>query len=1062
MRSRVLIGFLLSLVLLIGGGATAVGANHQRSVTLRGWTDASQMGDLPTRVPLAGVNVELAQYDASSLARELDAIAAAGFTWVRQTFLWSDIEPSQGQFDFSRYDALVQAVAARPSLRLVAVLDGAPAWARRVDASDRLFAPPASMAAFGKFAGQMAGHYVNQLDYYQIWDEPNLNTHWGGLDPQPADYAAMLKAAYPAIHGHNPNATVIAAALAPTVETGPHNLSDVLYLRALYDVGAADSFDAAAGKPYGFNSSPQDRLVSQDVLNFSHIILLREEMVKHGDGNKALWGSNFGWNHLPDGWSGPPSIWGQVSATDQRDYTRQAYERAELEWPWMGGLILEHWAPAAPADDPIQGFAVSKVAADWFQNGQFFAHPTLDTGLHDPHDSRVQAQGTWRFGPLGADVQQAGTGEPPEDGSDHKLTFSFEGTALAFKVRRGDYVAFLYITVDGQPANALPQVNNSRRDAYILLKSPDPDVPGTDLILAAKDLPSGNHTAEVRAYLGYDHWELAGIAVATPPDTRRFDLIILLGALAVLLGATGLVLTGRRIPWPGSPETITAYVRRMADVLGGIAVSLLAMIGMFLTWGGLLPDIFRRDPPALLLTALTAGLVYFSPAFIITVVALIVLWFIIYNRPVIGLALILFWAPMFLFPVQLYLSALPMVEVCLLLTFTAVVAHSVVTWKPHRLSRPTWYSLAPMDWALLAFVALATVTLLWSEQRSPAIREWRTMVLEPALFYLLFRWIRPSGRDLVRLVDVLLLSGTVVALIGLYLYFRADAGVGIVIAEQGSRRLSSVYGSPNNAALFLGRCIPFGIAMFLIAPGALRKLTAAVVTVIMGIAVLLTQSGGAILLGVPAALICVLLFWNWQRGLIATGVVGMAMALVLLFSRFIPRLQGLLDLSRSTSFARTQVWISAVNLLRERPILGAGLDQFLYLYRSRYILPDAWREPDLSHPHNFVLDYWISLGILGLVVLVALQVIFWRNALSAWRSWRAKDALLTAVVVGAMGCMADFLTHGFVDNSYFVVDLAFVFCFTAALVTRLVQLGKEHPELAPAVGQGNEPQLAAV
>ena len=34
-----------------------------------------------------------------------------------------------------------------------------------------------------------------------------------------------------------------------------------------------------------------------------------------------------------------------------------------------------------------------------------------------------------------------------------------------------------------------------------------------------------------------------------------------------------------------------------------------------------------------------------------------------------------------------------------------------------------------------------------------------------------------------------------------------------------------------------------------------------------------------------------------------------------------------------------------------------GLNNFLYQYRTRYVLPDAWEELDLSHPHN-------SLGLL--------------------------------------------------------------------------------------------------
>jgi len=1053
------IALALSLVLFIGGIATAVGTIYQRGVALRGIADPTQTADLPYRIPLAGVNVELTQYDPATLDRELSRIAAAGFTWLRQTFKWSVIEPTEGQFDFSRYDAIMKAISAVPTLQIVALLDETPAWARRPDASDRLIGPPASMAAFGRFAGEVAKRYGKQITYYQVWDEPNLNTHWGGLDPRPADYAAMLKAAYTAIHGNDDTATVIAAALAPTVETGPRNLSDVLYLRALYDLGAAESFDAAAGKPYGFDTGPEDRAVNQSVLNFSHIVLLREEMVRHGDGRKALWGSNFGWNHLPEGWSGPPSVWGQVDAATQRRYTRDAYTRAMREWPWMGGLILQHWKPAAPADDPIQGFAVESVAADWFEGGKFFAQSM--PGLYRPDDPRFKYQGKWRFGPLGADVQHTGTDDPPGDGSAHQLTFDFEGSALAFQVRRADYVAFMYVTVDGQPANALPR--NNSHDAYIQLKSPDLQT-RADLILAAKDLSPGTHAAQVRVYLSYDRWALAGIAIGTPVDTRRFDLLITGAGIVALLGLIGVVITGRqlilRVP-SGTWGGLALYARRMTDILIGIAVSALTMIGMFLTFGDVLPNVFRRDPPTLLLTVITVGLVYFSPAFIVTVLAVIALWLIIYNRPMVGLALIVFWTPFFLTPVQLYLSALPMVELCLTLAVSATVARGIIgmfTSPPSPLSASRegeirqvespslpagrglgWgKTLQLADWAMLAFVIVATLTLTWSEQRAPALREWRIMIIEPAIFYVLLRVTRLSDQDAVRLVDVLLLAGVLVAAIGLFQYGRG--GQGVVIAELGSRRLASVYGSPNNAALFLGRCIPFGVAMFLLSPTMLRRVVAAIIVLIMGVAVVLTQSGGAILLGVPAGVICVLILWDRRRGLIAAGAVVVGLVALIPLSRFIPRLQGALDLTRSSSLVRTQVWTSAINLLRERPILGGGLDQFLYLYRSRYILPEAWREPDLSHPHNVVLDYWVSLGILGLAILAALQVAFWRSALAAWRRLRHTDWLLTAVIVGAMGSMADFLAHGIVDNSYFVVDLAYVFCLTLALAVRLGRL----------------------
>jgi len=39
------------------------------------------------------------------------------------------------------------------------------------------------------------------------------------------------------------------------------------------------------------------------------------------------------------------------------------------------------------------------------------------------------------------------------------------------------------------------------------------------------------------------------------------------------------------------------------------------------------------------------------------------------------------------------------------------------------------------------------------------------------------------------------------------------------------------------------------------------------------------------------------------------------------------------------------------------------------------------------------------------------------------------------VVAGACGSMADLLVHGFIDNSYFLVDLAFLFWLALTLAS---------------------------
>ena len=318
--SRQFFIFLVTLAVLAGSLVTVGATLSDRNETLRGYVDATQDSNLPYRIPRLGVNAEMTEYSPEQLPHQLDLMRSAHITWVRQFFRWDQIEPQQGEYHWDQSDQIIQPFRADPDLKLVAVLTNSPAWARNQETF--VTAPPINPADFANFSHEFAARYGSTIDEYQIWDEPNLSAAWGNTNPHPADYLALLSGAYSAIHSADSTATVIAAALAPTVEQGPANISDIRYLNDLYSLGGAPYLDAVAAKPYGFNTPPDDRTVRDNTLNFSRIVALREIMVQHGDSAKALWASAWGWNYLPPNWSGDPSIWGSVTSEQQRIATR--------------------------------------------------------------------------------------------------------------------------------------------------------------------------------------------------------------------------------------------------------------------------------------------------------------------------------------------------------------------------------------------------------------------------------------------------------------------------------------------------------------------------------------------------------------------------------------------------------------------------------------------------------------------------------------------------------------------------------------------------------------------
>ena len=111
------------------------------------------------------------------------------------------------------------------------------------------------------------------------------------------------------------------------------------------------------------------------------------------------------------------------------------------------------------------------------------------------------------------------------------------------------------------------------------------------------------------------------------------------------------------------------------------------------------------------------------------------------------------------------------------------------------------------------------------------------------------------------------------------------------------------------------------------------------------------------------------------------------------------------------------------------PLLGVGPDNFLYAYRSQYILPAAWQEPNLNHPHNWVLDWWTRSGIPGLLLALGLFggiLVRLGRRLGEVNTgrWGVLGLGLLAATVGA-------LTHGLIDASFALPDLMMVWVLIA-------------------------------
>ncbi|MFQ6057785.1 MAG: O-antigen ligase family protein [Anaerolineae bacterium] len=975
---------------LLGGLAFAAAYGHR-------WTHRGITYGPPPDVPLAvveplGVNASLEQYAEAYLQRALALIGDGGFHWVRQPFPWAQIEPQPGEYRWEPWDRIVDATQEH-NLALIAVLDTSPPWARGEADQDNPYAPPQDVAHYARFVKAFVARYRGRIGAYQLWDEPNIRPHWGDRDVDPAGYVALLRAGYLAAKEADPQALILSAGLAPNTEGGGPNMSDLLFLEGMYRAGAREVFDILAIKPYGLWTGPEDRRASPQALNFSRAILLREIMVRHGDGGKAAWAVEFGWNALPSDWRGRPSPWGTDAEAKQARRTVEAIQRAQEEWPWLGAMILQGFQPAAPPDDPVHGFAL--MESDFTPRATYEAvrelaasPPVAPVGRYPATAWMAKYRGAWlRDGEV---MRSQGAGA--------ELILPFKGTRLDL-VAQGE--GSIQVTVDGG------------EPVVVALRSSGP--PGETITLA-RGLPYGQHLARLAVE--------GSVAVAGWVVAREADFTPYYASLA-LLGVGFLVVLWRwwrlvpLVPWA---EWWRGYARR---------------------YGALT----ERGQVALM--ALAIALFYLSPWLPLSLAALIVLASLIALRLDLGLAFLVLTIPFFLYPKPIGPKALSLVEVLTLLCFAAWL---LLRFTFH-VSRFTLHA-SSLDLPIVLFLLVSLLSPLMAENRGVALRELRVVVVEPALLYLMLRNTPLSKQAIFRLMDALILAGLAVSLVGLYQYFVS----GDVIVVEGVRRVHGVYASPNNLSLFLGRVLPPLAVLALWGPGDKRsrsptfergsnwdpreRLSSQTRRILYGLAGLpivpalyLTYSRGAWLLGLPIAFLFIGFLRGRRTALAALGLVLLALLSLLPFAQA-ERIASLFDFQAgSTTFLRLKLWQASLNMIRDHPLFGVGLDNFLYQYRDRYVLPEALVERNLSHPHNIVLDFWTRLGILGVVAIIWLEIIFFREGLRLYRGLRDPD--LRILALGLMASMADCLAHGLIDNSYFLVDLAFVFMLTVGLVRRM-------------------------
>ncbi len=328
--------------------------------------------------------------------------------------------------------------------------------------------------------------------------------------------------------------------------------------------------------------------------------------------------------------------------------------------------------------------------------------------------------------------------------------------------------------------------------------------------------------------------------------------------------------------------------------------------------------------------------------------------------------------------------------------------HCVIYYRGLRVS-PTYRMMA------ITFLLIGLVAIVVSDAKLDALGVYKSYLLAPILVGAMIQTIRPQLQHVLQaLGSCLLFIGSVAVLQWLTGYgIPAPWNVGGIDV-----RVTSIFEYPNAVGLLAAPIVAMSLAWLV--HEQRQKVFFLIVALVGTLAIGLSHSDGAVV-AVIAALGFTLLFTRHRTVVISISVLVFAIALLL------PPVKTVILLQDSSGEVRLALWEGTMNLLRDRPIFGAGLANFPNVY-PEYKL-DRHVEL-LLYPHNILLDFWVELGLAGVVWLVCVLTRFFKRGLQG-KKYRHHLVLMAGMVA--------MLMYGLVDVPYFKNDLSVVFWVLLAL-----------------------------
>lgn len=313
---------------------------------------------------------------------------------------------------------------------------------------------------------------------------------------------------------------------------------------------------------------------------------------------------------------------------------------------------------------------------------------------------------------------------------------------------------------------------------------------------------------------------------------------------------------------------------------------------------------------------------------------------------------------------------------------------------------------------IVCFIIVTIYSTLVNSDVIQSIAMWRVLFLEPILLFVVIVDVLASNNPIFKpkhIFAVLIVPTLALSVLGIVQYTLHW----LIFTPDQLSRAHGVFNNGNALALFIGPIVAVMVVQ-LISTTIKYKIYWGLIVIIILLALILSQSLGGIIAVFATIVIFLTPFLRRNVKYIFLLILIINIVVLSNISLFTPK-----DVvnpwirTGSTLNIRFCLWEGTVNLIRDKWLTGAGIRNFSQLYSQNYITCDA---EALVSPHNILLNFWVEVGIIGLMIFLLILLIIFSKPINMFTSY----------------FMVVFI-HGLVDAPYFKNDLAVLFWVIFAL-----------------------------